>query len=123
MAIKSFEIDWNGSAETIEYEDDLTYGELDAILQNCIDLSDMQKPKVDIPKYRFQILLKVIKKAPFTVNDAVAIRNLKSKQANIIMKEVMKDFPLANFLGDWVESFTGSPNPTEQDSQFTTSSL
>ena len=123
MAIKSFEIDWNGSAETIEYEDDLTYGELDAILQNCIDLSDMQKPKVDIPKYRFQILLKVIKKAPFTVNDAVAIRNLKSKQANIIMKEVMKDFPLANFLGDWVERFTGSPNPTEQDSQFTTSSL
>ena len=123
MAIKSFEIDWNGSAETIEYEDDLTYGELDAILQNCIDLSDMQKPKVDIPKYRFQILLKVIKKAPFTVNDAVAIRNLKSKQANIIMKEVMKDFPSANFLGDWVESFTGSPNPTEQDSQFTTSSL
>ena len=123
MAIKSFEIDWNGCAETIEYEDDLTYGELDAILQNCIDLSDMQKPKVDIPKYRFQILLKVIKKAPFTVNDAVAIRNLKSKQANIIMKEVMKDFPLANFLGDWVESFTGSPNPTEQDSQFTTSSL
>ena len=123
MAIKSFEIDWNGSAETIEYEDDLTYCELDAILQNCIDLSDMQKPKVDIPKYRFQILLKVIKKAPFTVNDAVAIRNLKSKQANIIMKEVMKDFPLANFLGDWVESFTGSPNPTEQDSQFTTSSL
>ena len=33
MAIKSFEIDWKGSNEIIEYEDDLTYGELDGILQ------------------------------------------------------------------------------------------
>ena len=112
MAIKSFEIDWKGSNEIIEYEDDLTYGELDGILQNCIDLGDLNKPKVDIPKYRFQILIKVIKKAPFTVNDAVALRNLPSRTVDTIMKEVMKDFPLANFLGDWVETFTGSlPEP------------
>ena len=48
MAIKSFEIDWKGSNEIIEYEDDLTYGELDGILQNCIDLGDLNKPKVDL---------------------------------------------------------------------------
>ena len=75
----------DGTSSTIEYEDDMTYGELEAILQNCIDLSDMSKPKVDIPKYRFQILLKVLRKAPFNVGDAVAIRNLKNSQANKIM--------------------------------------
>lgn len=121
MAIKSFEIDWNGAQESIEYEDDLTYGELDAILQNCIDLSDLNKPKVDIPKYRFQILLKVIKKAPFAVGDSVALRNLKSKQANEIMKGVMADFPLAKYLGDWVETFTGSANQIGTSSHSTTS--
>ena len=121
MAIKSFEIDWGGTPETIEYEDDITYGELEAILQNSIDLGDVSKPKVDIPKYRFQILLKVLRKAPFAVNDAVALRNIKSRQANSIMKEVMKDYPLAKYLGEWVESFTRSLDPNEQDSEFTMS--
>ena len=107
MAIKSFDFDYDGTPSTIEYEDDITYGELEAILQNCIDLSDMSKPKVDIPKYRFQILLKVLRKAPFNVGDAVAIRNLKNSQANKIMQEVMKDYPLVKFLEAWVETFTG----------------
>mgnify|MGYP001807703477 FL=1 len=121
MTTKSFEIDWITGKETIEYDDDITYGELEAILQGAIDLSDVSKPKVNIPKYRFSILMKVLTKAPFPVGDAVSIRNLKSKQANQIMKEVMKDYPLAKYLGEWVESFTGSLNPNEQDSEFTMS--
>ena len=121
ITIQTFEIDWEGAKETIEYEDDITYGQLEAILSNCIDLSDVSKPKVNIPQYRFQILMKVLKKAPFKVGDAVSIRNLKAKTANEIMRGVMKDYPLAKFLGDWVETFTGSPIQTEQNSQFTTS--
>jgi len=123
VAIKSFEIEWEGVTESIEYEDDITYGELDAILKNSIDFSDVGKPKVDISRYRFEILLKVLRKAPFAVNDAVAIRNLKSKQANTIMKEVMKDYPLVKYLGDWVESFTGLIPENEMDSQSTISAL
>ena len=72
-------------------------------------------------KYRFQILLKVIKKAPFAVGDSVALRNLKSKQATEIMKEVMADFPLAKYLGDWVETFTGSANQIGTSSHSTMS--
>ena len=121
MAIKSFDFDYDGTSSTIEYEDDITYGELEAILQNCIDLSDMSKPRVDIPKYRFQILLKVLRKAPFNVGDAVAIRNLKNSQANKIMSEVMKDYPLQKHLGAWVETFTGSQMSEDRESQSTTS--
>ena len=66
-------------------------------------------------------MLKVLKKAPFKVGDAVAIRNLKAKIANDIMREVMKDYPLAKFLVDWVETFTGLETTTEIDSQSTTS--
>jgi len=107
MTLKQFEIDWEGRKEIIEYEDDLTFGELEAILQNCIDLSDISKPKVDIPKYRYQILLKVLRKAPFAVGDSAAIRGLKNTQATKIMQEVMKDYPLVKFLEAWVETFTG----------------
>jgi hypothetical protein len=115
MVIKSFEVKISGKTEIIEYEDDLTFGELEAILQNCIDLSDIAKPKVDIPKYRYQILLKVLRKAPFAVGDSSAIRNLKNTEANAIMKEVMKDYPLVKFLEAWVETFTGLPIPKEKE--------
>jgi len=114
MAKKTFTVDYKGAKAEIEYEDDLTFGELEAILQNCIDLSDIAKPKVDIPKYRYQILLKVLRKAPFAVGDSSAIRNLKNTEANAIMKEVMKDYPLVKFLEAWVETFTGLQTKDEQ---------
>jgi hypothetical protein len=121
MTLKQFEIDWEGRKEIIEYEDDLTFGELEAILANAIDVSDITKPKVNIPEYRMAIMIKVLKKAPFKTGDAVAIRNLKSSIAKKVMKEVMKTFPLAKFLEDWVESFTGSVSETDSATISTTS--
>ena len=121
MTLKQFEIDWEGRKEIIEYEDDLTFGELEAILANSIDVSDITKPKVNIPEYRMAIMIKVLKKAPFKTGDAVAIRNLKSSIAKKVMKEVMKTFPLAKFLEDWVESFTGSVSETDSATISTTS--
>ena len=63
------------------------------------------------------ILTKVIRKAPFPINDAVAIRNLKSGEAKQIISEVMKDYPLMQFLEDWMVTFVGTPHlmntPTE----------
>lgn len=112
MALKSFEIDWEGTKQTVEYEDDLTFGELEAILSTTLDVSDLQNPKVDIPKYRMSILTKVLRKAPFPVGDTNSIRTLKSSVAKIVIREVMKSFPLAKFLEDWVETFTGSLEET-----------
>ena len=120
MVLKSFEIDWEGKKEMIEYEDDLTFGELENIVNQSVDLSDVAKPKVNIPKYRINILTKVIKKAPFPTNDIVAIRNLKSKVAKGIISEVMKDYPLMRFLEDWMVTFVGTQGavslPTESTS-------
>jgi len=108
MAIKSFEIDYEGAKETIEYEDDLTFGELEAVLNSTVDMSDVTKPKVKIPEYRQEILMKVLRKAPFKVGDRVAIRNLKSSVAKQIIEGVMVDFPLAKYLEDWMITFVGT---------------
>ena len=112
MAIKTFKVKIDGTSETIEYEDDITFGELENILNKCLDLSDVQKPKVNIPLYRQLILTTVIKKAPFDIGDLSAIRNLKASTAKKIMEEVMKDYPLAKYLEEWVETFVGKVEET-----------
>jgi len=114
VVIKSFEIDYEGNKETIEYEDDLTFGELEAVLNATVDMSDVSKPRVKIPEYRQEILMKVLRKAPFKLQDRVAIRNLKSSVAKQIIEGVMVDFPLAKYLEDWMITFVGtdSKNPT-----------
>ena len=122
MVIKTFEIDWEGKKEIIEYEDDLTFGELENIVNQSVDLSDVTKPKVNIPKYRMAVLTKVIRKAPFPVNDEVAIRNLKAKTAKQIISEVMKDYPLMRFLEDWMVTFVGTQEATSSLTESTTSS-
>jgi len=117
MAIKSFKIDYEGKKEIIEYEDDLLFGELEAIVNVSVDLSDVTKPKVDLPKYRMNILTKVLRKAPFQIDNPEAIRGLKAKTAKQIISEVMKDYPLMRFLEDWMVTFVGTQeamsSPTE----------
>ena len=119
--IKSFKIDYNGIEEPIEYEDDITFGELEAILNQCLDMTKVNEPKVNLPLYRQLILTTVITKAPFELKEVASIRNLKASVAKKIMKEVMKDYPLAKYLEEWVETFVGEDLQNQVD-QFTTSS-
>ena len=121
MALKTFKIDYEGKKEIIEYEDDLLFGELEAIVNVSVDLSDVAKPKVDLPKYRMNILCKVLRKAPFPMNDVGAIRNLKAKTAKQIISEVMKDYPLMRFLEDWMVTFVGTQEATSSPTESTTS--
>ena len=121
MALKTFKIDYEGKKEIIEYEDDLLFGELEAIVNISVDLSDVTKPKVDLPKYRMNILTKVLRKAPFPLNDPVAIRNLRANEAKQIISEVMKDYPLMRFLEDWMVTFVGTQEATSSPTVSTTS--
>ena len=122
MAIKSFKIKVDGKKEIIEYEDDLTFGELENVINESVDLSDVTKPKVNLPKYRINILTRVLRKTPFPTNDANAIRNLKNKVVKQIISEVMKDYPLMQFLEDWMVTFVGTPDQTSSPTESITSS-
>ena len=113
--IKSFEIPWdNDTKETVSYEDDITFGELEAILNQCLDMTQVNEPKVNLPLYRQLILTAVITKAPFAIKEVASIRNLRASVAKTIMKEVMKDYPLAKYLEEWVETFVGQEIVEEQ---------
>ena len=122
MVIKTFEVDMDGKKEVIEYEDDLTFGELENVVNQSVDLSDITKPKVNLPKYRMNILTSVLRKAPFPIRDSGAIKNLKAKVAKQIISEVMKDYPLMRFLEDWMVTFVGTQEATSLPTESTTSS-
>ena len=123
MVLKTFKIDWkDGEKAEIEYEDDLTFGELENIINQSIDLTDVAKPKVNIPVYRRNILTKVITKAPFRTGDINIINGLKSKVTKKIISEVMKDYPLMQFLEDWMVTFVGTPQTTNSPMESTSTS-
>ena len=121
MAIKSFEIDIDDKKEIIEYEDDLTFGELENVVNKSVDLSDVTKPKVNLPQYRMNILTTVLRKAPFQVNDAAQIRDQKAVVIKQIISEVMKDYPLMRFLEDWMVTFVGTQEAMNLPSESITS--
>ena len=121
MAIQTFEIKYEGKKEIIEYEDDLTFGELEAILDQCLDLSDVTKPKVNLPQYRQSILLKTVKKAPFEVGSLPSLRNLKTSVVEQVLKGVLKDYPLVTFLEGWVRTFVGNEEVSISEASTTSS--
>ena len=121
MTLKSFEIDFEGAKSTIEYESELTFGEIEAIINRSVDLTDFSKPKMNIPQYRMDILMKVIRTAPFKTGDAVALRNQKAGTVQQIISGVMKDYPLGRFLTDWVETFGGVGETEKNSTNYTTS--
>ena len=122
LTIQSFTIKYEGKKEVIEFEDDLTFGELEGILSKAVDLSDVTKPKVNLPEYRMSILLKVLRKAPFKTNDMATLNNLKSSVVNDVLRGVLKSFPLSKFLEQWMGSFIGLEENLKIEESTTTSS-
>ena len=121
MTIKSFEIDYQGKKETVEYETELSFGDTEAIINQSLDLSDIQKPKVKIGNFRKLIILKTLRKAPFPFKVEASINGVSNKVINDILDHIIQDYPLVNFLGDWMTSFIGSPEENEQQSESTPS--
>lgn len=107
MVLKSFEIDWEGKKEVVEYESDLTFGEIESIMTSCVDMTNVNDIKIKIPQYRNMIFLKAIRKAPFKVNDMSTMRNLKNSVVEQVLKGLMADFPLSQFLENWVAAIVG----------------
>lgn len=120
--IKSFEIEYKGNKETVEYESDLNFGDVEHIMNSCVDMTNMNDVKVKIPQYRRMIFLKALRKAPFKVNDSNTLSDLPNSVVEEVLAGLMKDFPLGQFLESWVKSITGEIDMTALETLYTTSS-
>lgn len=112
MALKTIKITWKGKEALVEFEDALTFGETESLISSSVDLSDVTKPKIDLAKYRMNLLTTTIKKAPFKVGDVTALRLLDSKIVKTMLKEITKVHPLMTYIEDWMETFQSYEDTT-----------
>lgn len=105
MALIPVKIIYNDKEDTIEFEDSLTFGETEALISGSVDLADISKPKIDLSKYRMNLLVLTIKKAPFKTGDITTIKMLDSKVVKGMLREITKVHPLAAYIEDWMETF------------------
>ena len=121
MVLQSFEIDFKGKKETVEFETELSFGDTELIINKSVDLTDVNKPKINIANYRKLLLLKTIRTAPFTFKNEQQINAVPNKTMNIVLENISKEYPLVNFLGDWMTSFMGSVEESDSPSEPTPS--
>lgn len=107
MALKKFTIKYQNEDKEIEYEDEATFGEIEKILRNVVNVDvGNGSINVNIPEYRMAILHLSLKKAPFPISPD-GINSLPWKVVKQINQEIMKSFPLAEYLVDWMTTATG----------------
>ena len=49
MVLKPIKITYNGKDAIVEFEDSLTFGETESLISESVDLSDIAKPKINLP--------------------------------------------------------------------------
>ena len=118
MAIQTVKIKYKNADHIVEFEDSLTFGDVEELVGGAVDLSDVTKPKIDLRTYRMNLLLRVIKKAPFKVGDMTTIKLLDAKIVQKILREVLRYHPLADYIEDWMLTFQNLEEPKKQDTGY-----
>jgi len=120
MTLIPINITYNGKPAVVEFEDSLTFGDTETLIGNSVDISDVTKPKIDIQRYRLNLLVLTIKKAPFKTGDITTIKMTDSKVIKSILKEIVKIHPLTTYIEDWMETFMSSQDMNNLDIPSTT---
>ena len=120
MTLIPIDITYNGKPAVVEFEDSLTFGDTETLIGNSVDISDVTKPKIDIQRYRLNLLVLTIKKAPFKTGDVTTIKMTDSKVIKSILKEIVKIHPLTTYIEDWMETFMSSQDMSNLDIPSTT---
>ena len=120
MVLIPVKITYNDKEDTIEFEDSLTFGETESLIGSSVDLSDITKPKIDLSKYRMNLLVLTIKKAPFKTGDITTIKMLDSKVVKNMLREITKVHPLAAYIEDWMETFQSYEDLNNSSTRSTT---
>jgi hypothetical protein len=120
MTLIPINITYNGKPAVVEFEDSLTFGDTEMLIGNSVDLSDVTKPKIDIQRYRLNLLSLTVKKAPWKTGDVNIIKIQDSKIIKAVLKEIVKVHPLTTYIEDWMETFMSSEEMTNLDTQSTT---
>jgi hypothetical protein len=120
MALISIKITYKDKEEIVEFEDSLSFGETEKLISDSVDLSDVTKPKIDLARYRMNLLVMTIKKAPFKTGDITTLNMMDGNIVRAMLREIVKIHPLTTYIEDWMETFISSEALKSLDTQYTT---
>lgn len=120
MALIPIKITYKDKEEVVEFEDSLNFGETEKLINDSVDLSDVTKPKIDLARYRMNLLVMTIKKAPFKTGDITTLNMMDGNIVRGILREIVKVHPLTTYIEDWMETFISSEALRSSDTQSTT---
>lgn len=120
MVLIPIKITYKDKEEIVEFEDSLNFGETEKLINDSVDLSDVTKPKIDLARYRMNLLVMTIKKAPFKTGDITTLNMMDGNIVRGILREIVKIHPLTTYIEDWMETFISSEALKNSDMQSTT---
>ena len=120
MVLIPIKITYKNKEEIVEFEDSLSFGDTEKLINDSVDLSDVTKPKIDLARYRMNLLVMTIKKAPFKTGDITTLNMMNGKIVRGILREIVKIHPLTIYIEDWMETFISSEALRNSDMQSTT---
>jgi hypothetical protein len=98
--------------EEVKIEDDLPFGEIDAVMDTAVDLTDPDNPQLSMVKFRTYIVNAAVKEAPFKT-DIASLNALPYSKMSALVREVTKYHPLSKYLVDWLTTYLGSQELSE----------
>ena len=119
MVLIPIKITYKDKEEIVEFEDSLNFGETEKLINDSVDLSDVTKPKIDLARYRMNLLVMTIKKAPFKTGDITTLNMMDGNIVRGILREIVKIHPLTTYIEDWMETFISSEALMSSDMQST----
>ena len=120
MALIPIKITYKDKEEIVEFEDSLSFGDTEKLISDSVDLSDVTKPKIDLARYRMNLLVMTIKKAPFKTGDITTLNMMNGNIVRAMLREIVKVHPLTTYIEDWMETFISSEALKNLDTQSTT---
>ena len=113
MALIPVKIQYKNKEEIVEFEDSLSFGQTEKLINDSVDLSDVSKPKIDLALYRMNLLVMTIKTAPFKTGDITTLNMLNGKLVRGILKEIVKSHPLTTYIEDCWDKEQVDRQPTD----------
>lgn len=112
MAVKTFNVTIRGTDTVVEYEDEMSFGQMRQLFRNAIQITATESGVKNInimpDEFAVGVVMAAIIKPEIYKGNVTEFEKLPTKAALTIIKEICKSYPFTDFLEDMAEAL-GTP--------------
>ena len=113
MAVKTFNVQISGQDTVVEYEDEMSFGQMRKIFRNAVQITagegGVKHINVQPDEFAVSVVMAAIIKPEKYKGNVTEFEKLSSKVALKIIKEICKSYPFTDFLEDMAEALGTTP--------------